>query len=105
MGRNDKTNEPSHLLRMLDERNKSNGGLCYQLAIKWIITNFVRIKSPLFYMPGITQLGKRFGLHFFEPRYRLLIAEVMAPFPASARTGHPISANSSGSFPIFIYAN
>jgi len=100
----DMINEPTDLLRMLDN-HALNGESCYHLAIKWIVDKFLRIRSPLFYMPGEACLGERFGLHFFEPRYRSLIAEVMAPFPASARTGHPIAANSAGFFPTFIYGN
>ena len=44
-------------------------------------------------------------MHFFEPRYRLLIAEVMAREPPHHRAGVPIVPSSRRNFPRFIYAN
>jgi len=75
----------------------------FKWIFKWIKT--MSITSPLFHMPGNVRLGSTFGLHFFEPRYRTLIGEVMAPFPPSARQGETISPTSSGAVPTFIYAN
>lgn len=67
----------------------------------------LRFCSPIFYMPGPVTIGESFGLHFFEPRYRLLISEVMAPYPVAFRRGDPIRLRGSGhsSYPKFIYAN
>mmetsp|Transcript_14820 Transcript_14820/g.22643 ORF Transcript_14820/g.22643 Transcript_14820/m.22643 type:complete len:163 (-) Transcript_14820:186-674(-) len=56
-------------------------------------------------MTGAVRLGQPFGLHFFEPRYRLLIAEVMQNWPESARRGESIVASSRGLLPTFIYAH
>eukprot|EP00586_Coscinodiscus_wailesii_P019512 CAMPEP_0172504622 /NCGR_PEP_ID=MMETSP1066-20121228/180404_1 /TAXON_ID=671091 /ORGANISM="Coscinodiscus wailesii, Strain CCMP2513" /LENGTH=210 /DNA_ID=CAMNT_0013280895 /DNA_START=575 /DNA_END=1207 /DNA_ORIENTATION=- len=60
-------------------------------------------------MPGEARLNVEFGLHFFEPRYRLLIAEIMRPYPEDTKRGHPLSSsNDNGSRdegPVFIYAN
>mmetsp|Transcript_23028 Transcript_23028/g.28248 ORF Transcript_23028/g.28248 Transcript_23028/m.28248 type:complete len:343 (-) Transcript_23028:137-1165(-) len=70
-----------------------------------VLSNYIRYTSPLFYMPDDVQLGKEFGLHFFEPRYRLLIAEVMAPYPDNFKEGDPITADRTGSYPTFIYAH
>jgi len=75
----------------------------FKLIFKWIRT--MSITSPLFYMPGTVRIGSTIGLHFFEPRYRTLISEVMAPFPPSARQGEPITPTSLGAVPTFIYAN
>ena len=50
-------------------------------------------------------LGRPYGLHFFEPRYRLLIAEVMQPFPEAARQGEPIEFEDGQKPPIFIHAH
>lgn len=67
----------------------------------------LRFRSPIFYMPGPVTIGESFGLHFFEPRYRLLISEVMAPYPVAFRRGDPIQLRGTGhsSYPKFIYAN
>ena len=51
------------------------------------------------------RLGQEFGLHFFEPRYRLLIEEVMADEPIAHRYGMPIVPLKGRTFPQFIYAN
>jgi hypothetical protein len=67
------------------------------------------------------KLQNPFGIHFFEPRYRLLINEVMSPYPPEYRTGEPLDepfnpeqnrnflVHNDGSlleeYPTFIYAN
>jgi hypothetical protein len=56
-------------------------------------------------MTGVVRLGHTFGLHFFEPRYRLLIAEVMRGWPELARHGATIVARADGRFPTFVYAH
>jgi len=93
---------------------------------RYVLSNNIRFTSPLFYMPDNVQLGNEFGLHFFEPRYRLLIADVMAPYPNHVN-GRPIRIKSNNgsahddnidsddsdddnfelpsSYPRFIYAN
>ena len=71
-----------------------------------LLNVYRRYHSPLFFMPDDVRLGSAFNLHFFEPRYRLLIDNVMAPYPLSARNGVAITAEScGGDFPTFIYAN
>jgi hypothetical protein len=65
-----------------------------------IVNNSLRWTGPIFYMPGVIGLGQTYGLHFFEPRYRLLIAEVMRGQPVEARNGGPIQT------PVhFVHAN
>lgn len=54
----------------------------HERLFRYILKNHIQYSSPLFYMPGDVEIGKEFGLHFFEPRYRLLISEVMSPYPA-----------------------
>lgn len=74
------------------------------LVYRTIVNNYIRFTGPVFHMPNYIRLGQEFGLHFFEPRYRLLIAEVMENWP-SAKRGGPITADANGNFPSFIYAN
>lgn len=74
---------------------------------RFILSNHIRYMAPVFYMPddGI-EIGKTFGLHFFEPRYRRLIAEVMAPYSEEFRQGTAtIAENGILNPPTFIYAN
>jgi len=47
-----------------------------KLAYRCLITEHMMVKMPVFYMPSPLQLNQPIGLHFFEPRYRRLIAEV-----------------------------
>ena len=63
----------------------------YQCLYRSILLRHLRYQGPVFYMPTRIRLGSEYGLHFFEPRYRLLISEVMSSFPVSARRGGPIS--------------
>ena len=84
----------------------SAAGACTRV-FQEIVSRYVRFTSPVFHMPGFVQLGSEFGLHFFEPRYRLLIHEVMADFPLSLRRGNRIHLDGVQvkEFPKFIYAN
>ena len=79
---------------------------CKQL-FRRIVQAHLRFRSPIFYMPGPVSIAQSFGLHFFEPRYRLLISEVLAPYPVAFRRGDPIQLEGSGhrQYPKFIYAN
>lgn len=74
---------------------------------RYLLSNHIRYCAPVFYMPdeGI-QLAHPFSLHFFEPRYRRLIAEVMAPYPQSFRNGgNTTPPDGITPPPTFIYGN
>jgi len=74
---------------------------------RYVLSNHIRYIAPVFYMPDETiTRGRPFGLHFFEPRYRRLINEVMAPYPEEFRNGRVTSLeNGITSPPTFIYGN
>lgn len=72
-------------------RNSASSSGLHQCIYKSIVQNHLRYKGAVFYMPSAIRLGSPYGLHFFEPRYRLLMSEVMAPYPVSARRGERIS--------------
>lgn len=86
---------------------------------RYILSQYIKFRSPLFYMPDQVEIGREFGIHFFEPRYRLLIAEVMSTYPRDYSTGEPITPliskllhnhsdpfkRRSSPYPTFIYAN
>ncbi len=67
----------------------SSSGI-YQCLYQTILNTHIRFQAPVFYMPTSVQLGSPYGLHFFEPRYRLLISECMRSYPVSARRGEEI---------------
>lgn len=71
----------------------------YQCMYQSIVVRHLRYQAPVFIMPTDVQLGSPYGLHFFEPRYRVLMAEVMAPYPVSARRGERIMPLVPGLFP------
>jgi hypothetical protein len=74
---------------------------------RYLLSNFIRYVAPVFYMPDESiQRGQPFGLHFFEPRYRRLIAEVMEPYPEEFRNGRTtVAENGITNPPTFIYGN
>lgn len=103
------------LLRLLPDGVKASENLVDQLhealnidyksIFRNVLDTYIRITGPVFYMTGLVRIGHAFGLHFFEPRYRILIAEVMRNWPEEARQGAPIAADQNGLFPVFIYAH
>mmetsp|Transcript_40940 Transcript_40940/g.46511 ORF Transcript_40940/g.46511 Transcript_40940/m.46511 type:complete len:283 (-) Transcript_40940:37-885(-) len=79
----------------------------YKSLYRRVFETHIRFTGPVFFMTDVIRLGQTFGLHFFEPRYRTLIAEVMRDWPESARQGEAINntASPTNSFPTFIYAH
>lgn len=77
----------------------------YKSIYRRIVDTYVRVTCPVFFMTGQVQLGQTIQLHFFEPRYRVLIASVMEGWPQSARRGEPICPNRQGQWPTFLYAH
>ena len=68
-----------------------------------IVNEFIRFRSPVFAMRTILTIGEPYGLHLFEPRYRVLVAEVMRHQPASAREGGAMDPSRPP--PLFIHAH
>ncbi len=78
----------------------------YGELFKFLLARHIRYTSPIFYMPGYVQIGEDIGLHFFEPRYRRLIRELMDQYPKEFREGLICSEeNGLSKPPTFIYAN
>jgi hypothetical protein len=75
-------------------------GTSYKQLYAQVLSEQVRFKGPVFFMPGQLQIGEAYGLHFFEPRYRLMIAEVMQSQDVEARRGGRIRGPA-----LFIHAN
>jgi hypothetical protein len=75
-------------------------GTSYKELYAQVLSEQVRFKGPVFFMPGQLQIGEPYGLHFFEPRYRLMIAEVMQHQLPEARRGGKVHGDA-----LFIHAN
>lgn len=84
--------------------NKDGNATAAKSVYRSILDDYIQFTAPVFYMQSYPQIGEEFGLHFFEPRYRALIASVMKDRP-DCRNGEPITADENGNFPGFIYAN
>jgi len=72
------------------QHQTANTSGIYKCLYQSILNKHVRFQAPVFYMQSDLRLGDAYGLHFFEPRYRVLMAEVMSSFPAGARRGGQI---------------
>lgn len=85
-------------------QEKLNIKSCFELYQK-VLNEKIRFTGPVFYMGHPIRLGQPYGLHFFEPRYRRLIAEVMADFSDEARQGGHIEEIPQRNPPLFIHAH
>jgi hypothetical protein len=96
------------LLEQIHDEWRSTGGftipgddnISYLLMFREVVRSYLRWKAPIFYMPGHVQLQETFRLHFFEPRYRFMIAELLMAHPESSRRGGLIP---EGHRPAFLY--
>mmetsp|Transcript_7101 Transcript_7101/g.10177 ORF Transcript_7101/g.10177 Transcript_7101/m.10177 type:complete len:353 (+) Transcript_7101:61-1119(+) len=91
----------------------------HKQLFKHILFSRMRYTYPAFYSVGTSSLGRAFKIHFYEPRYRIMISEVMEPFFSHAfKNGQPMKPellekkdnNNTNEYqrnrtPKFIYAN
>lgn len=59
---------------------------------KKIVARHLKFEAPMFLMPFHVTLGEMYGLHLFEPRYRIMVRDLINACgnPSEARTGQPI---------------
>jgi hypothetical protein len=57
---------------------------------KKVVTNHIQCNYPIFCMPCQLRLGEIYGLHLFEPRYRLMVRDLID------RCGNPLEACRGG---------
>jgi len=59
---------------------------------KKIFTRHLKFEAPMFLMPFQVTLGEMYGLHLFEPRYRIMIRDLIngCENTREARMGQPI---------------
>jgi hypothetical protein len=74
----------------------------YELIFKSVLNYHVRLTLPIFMMrdPSVS-IDSSVGLHLFEPRYRLMMSEVMLPYPRDRCFGVPCNFLRK---PRFVYA-
>ena len=49
----------------------------YREIYKTILTSHIRSVYPIFIMPCQLRLGEMYGLHLFEPRYRIMVRDLL----------------------------
>jgi hypothetical protein len=80
--------------------HKVQGKPSYKKIYQDVVSKHLRFKGPVFMKSGQVVLGEAYTLLISEPRYRLLIAQVMKDQPAEALAGGPVQGE-----PIFLHAN
>jgi hypothetical protein len=70
-----KINEEDDLIDVV--RKHIGHSVSYREIYKKVVTHHIRIEAPVFTMPCQLKLGEIFGLHLFEPRYRIMVRDLM----------------------------
>jgi hypothetical protein len=62
-----------------------------------VFTNHIFFDAPVFIMPCRVRIGEPYGLHLFEPRYRIMVRDLMRQCanPADASNGEEIRVGTS----------
>ena len=89
-----------NIVRLVHEGLQEPG---YMHLFRLVVERYLRFTRPVFMMSGVVRLGEPFGLRFFEPRYRLLILQVMEGFTVDDPSGYVYPRN--GEYPTFCYAH
>jgi hypothetical protein len=89
-----------HFVRSVHEGLHEPG---YFSVFRLVVERYLRFTGPVFMMSGVVHLGEPIGLHFFEPRYRLLIRQVMDGYNVDDHSGFVLQRN--GEYPTFVYAH
>ena len=78
---------------LISKSHAALGQSGYKNLYRQILNHHIRFSGPVFMMPAPLKIGEPYELHFFEPRYRLMISEVMADQPDEAKRGGRIRGN------------
>eukprot|EP00526_Cylindrotheca_closterium_P015776 CAMPEP_0113603948 /NCGR_PEP_ID=MMETSP0017_2-20120614/1541_1 /TAXON_ID=2856 /ORGANISM="Cylindrotheca closterium" /LENGTH=260 /DNA_ID=CAMNT_0000512355 /DNA_START=36 /DNA_END=814 /DNA_ORIENTATION=+ /assembly_acc=CAM_ASM_000147 len=65
--------EPDKLDAVLQETKEK----CYKDLYRKIMTTHIQGQYPIFIMPCQLRLGEPYGLHLFEPRYRIMVRDLL----------------------------
>mmetsp|Transcript_21758 Transcript_21758/g.32238 ORF Transcript_21758/g.32238 Transcript_21758/m.32238 type:complete len:295 (+) Transcript_21758:122-1006(+) len=82
-------------------------GTLHARLYRHILSNYIRCEMPVFHMlDDMITRDRSVRLHFFEPRYRSLIWDLMEPFPNDFRAGRiPNAENGISDPPNFLFAH
>jgi hypothetical protein len=101
--------QPLQLLKQV-RTHLTEEEVSYKQLYQNIFTGHIQFSAPVFAMSCHLQLGQVYGLHLFEPRYRIMMHELMQATenPEAASTGGPILPTVQGGMvtpPMLIHAN
>jgi len=94
-------------IRDINEQFRNRGG-CRQIYRK-VLTSHIYFDAPVFMMPCHLQIGEIYGLLFFEPRYRVMVHDLLmgCENPTEASSGGNIRFGRQRGVltpPLFIHA-
>jgi hypothetical protein len=86
-----------------------NSTLSHRAIYRKVLTSHIYFDAPVFMMPCHLQIGELYGLHLFEPRYRVMVHDLImgCENPMEAANGGKIRiGRQDGVFqpPLFIHA-
>jgi len=82
--------ESMHFERTIREiQEQFDNGMGYRDIYKKVLTSHIYFEAQVFMMPCHLQIGETYSLHLFEPRYRVMIHELISGCenPDEARNG------------------
>jgi hypothetical protein len=94
---NNNMETPDHLVEHVFQHSDFTS---YKSLYQHLVAHYLRFTGPVFIMGGYLPLDEPYALHLFEPRYRILLADVMRDQPESAKSGGAIVGT-----PYLIHAN
>ena len=96
--------------RTIEEiKNHSDENLDYRKIYKKVLTSHIHFEAPVFGMPCHLEMGEIYGLHLFEPRYRIMVRDLImgCANPVEAAMGGKIRIGMRDGVrqpPLFIHA-
>lgn len=90
-------------------KSHSDEDLDYRKIYKKVLTNHIHFEAPVFGMSYPIKIGEIYGLHLFEPRYRIMVRDLIVACanPVEAAMGGKIRINMRDGVrqpPMFIHA-
>jgi hypothetical protein len=75
----------------------AHASLSFKELYRKVFTNHIFFDAPVFIMPSPVTMGESYGLHLFEPRYRIMVRDLMRQCanPEEAASGGTIDIGTS----------
>jgi hypothetical protein len=78
-------------------REHLDHSISFKEIYRKVFTNHIFFDAPVFIMPCRVRMGESYGLHLFEPRYRIMVRDLMRQCanPVEASNGEKIHVGTS----------